>query len=155
MSRDLYFLRSSEQHILKDMVKIANIPENEEESKYIDFYGLTSKDIGLYALVDNQIAGAIWSRELGSKEPQMCLAIVENFKSQEVDSFMMEQFLIEAGASYESICIDISAKKESLKFYEKFGFVKKNENSFMLHKKLEKKEVVRPTDGYDSSRWMD
>ena len=67
---------------------------------------------------------------------------------------MMEQFLQEAGALYEELSIDISAKPKAIKFYEKFGFEKPND-SFLLNKKLEKKEVVRPTDGYDPSRWMD
>jgi predicted GNAT family N-acyltransferase len=67
---------------------------------------------------------------------------------------MMEQFLQEAGALYEELVIDISDKKMALAFYEKFGFVKSDE-SFVLRKKLEKKEVIRPTDGYDPTRWMD
>ncbi len=33
---------------------------------YNEFYGFTSKDLGLYALVDNQIAGAVWIRRLNA-----------------------------------------------------------------------------------------
>ena len=156
MSRELYFLRSSESKIVKDMVKLAKLPQGVEHSTFTEFYGLTTKDLGLYALVDNEIAGAVWSREFDSKEtPQMSLAIVEKFKGQGIGSFMMDQFLQEAGAVYESISIDLSAKPKSLKFYEKFGFERENENNFLLIKKLEKKEVFRPTDGYDPTRWMD
>ena len=55
---------------------------------------------------------------------------------------------------YEEIQIDISDKPKAIKFYEKFNF--KNENGdFTLVKKLEKKEVFRPSDGYDPTRWMD
>lgn len=155
MSRELYFLRSSEQHILKDMVKLANIPQNHKPSTYIEFYGLTTKDLGLYAMVDNEIAGALWSRKLDDNPSQMCLAIVEKFKGEDIASFMMDQFLQEAGALFESVCIDISSKPESLKFYEKFGFERENEKSLLMIKKLEKKEVFRPSDGYDPTRWMD
>ncbi len=67
---------------------------------------------------------------------------------------MMEQFLQEAAALYDKLTIDITAKPKALKFYEKFGFEKQND-SFFLTKKLEKKEVIRPTDGYDPTHWMD
>ncbi|MFT5661557.1 MAG: hypothetical protein ACI9TV_002204 [Sulfurimonas sp.] len=155
MSRELYFLRSSEQKIVKDMVKIAKIPQGTEPSIYTDFYGLTTKDLGLYAMVDNEIAGAIWSRKLDRDTPQMCVAIVKKFKEQGIDSFMMDQFLQEAGALFEAVSIDISAKPKSCTFYEKFGFQRETENDFLMIKKLEKKEVYRPSDGYDPTKWMD
>lgn len=155
MNRELYFLRSSEQKIVKDMVKIAQIPQGINHEIFTDFYGLTTKDLGLYALVGSEIAGAVWSRKLDNTPPQMCLAIVDKFKDEGIGSFMMEQFLQEVGALFESVCIDISSKPKSLKFYEKFGFEKEGENSFLMIKKLEKKEVFRPTDGYDPRKWMD
>ena len=155
MSRELYFLRSSEQKIVVDMFKYAHPNDSQEKAKYTEFYGLTSKDLGLYALVDNEIAGAIWLRRLNADEaPRMSVAVVPKFKKQGVGIFMMEQFLQEAGALYEELTIDISSKPKALKFYEKFGFEKQND-SFLLTKKLNKKEVVRPTDGYDPTHWMD
>lgn len=154
MSRELYFLRSSEQKIVKDMLKYAYPCDASDLNKYTDFYGLTRKDLGLYALVDNEIAGAIWIRELqNSSIPVMSVAVVPRFKAKGIGSFMMEQFLQEAGALYEQIYIDISHKPKSIKFYEKFGFEKKD--AFILIKNLEKKEVVRPSDGYDPTRWIE
>lgn len=155
MSRELYFLRSSEQKIVNDMVKLAQLPQDIDPLSYTEYYGLTTKDLGLYALVDNEIAGAIWSRKFQESAPRMCVAIVAKFKDQGIDSFMMEQFLQEAGALYEAVSIDISAQAHSLEFYEKFGFSKEDANSSVLIKKLEKKEVFRPSDGYDPSKWMD
>ncbi len=155
MSKELYFLRSSEQKIVTNMFKFAHPQKSEELLKYTEFYGLTTKDLGLYALVDNKIAGAIWTRRFSQNElPVLSVAIVPEFKDKGIGSFMMEQFLQEAGAIYEEILIDIDAKQKALKFYEKFGFIKSDE-SFLLSKKLEKKEIVRPTDGYDPTRWMD
>ena len=155
MSRELYFLRSSEQKIVIDMFKYAHPNKSEELKKYTEFFGFTDKDLGLYALVDNEIAGAIFSRRFNPNEaPIMSVAIVSKFKKQGVGIFMMEQFLQEAAALYNELTIDISAKPKALKFYEKFGFEKEND-SFLLTKKLEKKEVVRPTDGYDPTHWMD
>lgn len=155
MSRELYFLRSSEQKIVVDMFKYAHPKESTELAKYTEFFGFTNKDLGLYALVDNEIAGAIWSRRLNTDEaPRMSVAIVPKFKGSGIGSFMMEQFLQEAGALYDSLSIDITAKPKAIKFYEKFGF-KQDNNSFLLTKELEKKEVLRPTDGYDPTHWMD
>ena len=123
MSKELYFLRSSEQKIVNDMVKYAYPKDTEELSKYTEFYGLTSKDLGLYALVNNEIAGAIWSRELEDNNiPIMSVAVVPKYKKQGIGTFMIEQFLQEAGALYEELNIDISHKPKAIKFYEKFGF---------------------------------
>ena len=134
------------------MTKIAYQNDKNDLSKYYSFYGLTTKDLGLYALVDNEIAGAIWTREIDNI-PLMSLAIVHKYKKQGIGIFMMEQFLQEAGALYEKIQIDISHKPKAIKFYEKFGFERLRND--LLIKKLEKKEVIRPTDGYDPTRWID
>jgi len=155
MRKELYFLRSSEQKIVTDMFAYAHPDKPEEILKYTEFYGLTTKDLGLYVLVDNKIAGAVWLRKFNPESiPQVSFAILPEFKKQGIGLFMMEQFLQEAGAIHEEIHIDISAKQKALKFYEKFGFEKIND-TFLLSKKLEKKEVFRPTDGYDPTRWMD
>ena len=156
MNKELYFLRSSENKIVSDMVRYAYTEEMENLNIYSDFYGLTTKDLGLYALVDNKIAGAIWSRELNNNRdtPVLSVAVLPEFKGEGIGSFMMEQFLQEAAALYEQMSIDISHKNETLEFYEKFGF-QRVDDSFVMLKKLEKKEVFRPTDGYDPTRWMD
>jgi len=153
MSRELYFLRSSEAKIVKDMTKLAYPETSENLEKFYDFFGLTSKDLGLYALVDNEIAGAVWTRELDGNIPVMSFAILPKFKKQGIGIFMMEQFLQEAGALYEKIQIDISHKPKAIKFYKKFGFEK--HDGLIMTKKLDKKEVFRPSDGYDPTRWMD
>ncbi len=151
MKKELYFLRSSEQKIVNDMAKYAYPQNMDNLNIFTEFYGLTTKDLGLYALVDNKIAGAIWSREIDGV-PKLSVAILEEFKSQGIGLFMMEQFLQEAAALYEIITIDISHKPASIKFYEKFGFQKSDNN--ILTKKLELKEVARPTDGYELARWI-
>ena len=158
MNKELYFLRSSEGKIVTDMLKYAYSEDMENLNIYSDFYGLTPKDLGLYALVNNKIAGAIWSRELNgnSDTPILSVAILPEFKGKRIGAFMMEQFLQEAGAIYEQISIDITHKQKAISFYKKFGFESVDDsNAFVLVKKLEKKEVLRPSDGYDSSYWMD
>ena len=156
MSQELYFLRSSEGKIVKDMVKYAYSEDMENLNVYTDHYGLTTKDLGLYALVDNCIAGAIWCRELNNNRdtPILSVAILPEFKGEGIGAFMMNQFLEEAGAIYEQITIDITHKPKAISFYEKFGF-ERVDDSLVLMKKLEKKEVFRPSDGYDASYWID
>jgi len=161
MNKELFFLRSSEQKIVKDMTK--NLYQNEENIEiYYEFYGLTTKDLGLYALVDNKIAGAIWSRKFNKEQnakgfvdeniPIVNISLLKDYSNDTI-SFMLEQFLIEASALYEQLSIYIS--EQTMKdFYKSFGFTQL-QNSNIFIKKLEKKEIIRPTDGYDPSKWMD
>ena len=162
MSKELYFLRSSEQKIVTDMFKYAHLKESQNPNIYIDFYGLTPKDIGLYALVNQEIAGAIWSRELQKKDkaegfidentPVLSMAVVPKFRGEGIGSFMMEQFLQEAAAFHTQI--SVSCDSHTRKFYEKFGFVALECNNILI-KKLQIKAVIRPSEGYDPTRWMD
>lgn len=154
MSCELYFLRSSEAKIVADMLKFAH-PDNEKNRKlYTEFYGLSSKDLGLYALKDGAIVGAIWSRELDKGVPILSLAVLPEHRAKGVARQMMEQFFIEAAASYEEIFVDAQEEKH-VSFYEKFGFVRVDNEKLEMRLKLEKKEIVRPSDGYDPTRWMD
>lgn len=183
MQNELYFLRSSEQKIVTDMLHYAyRLDENSKTLKelpalsiYNDFYGLTRKDLGLYALSNNKIAGAIWSRKLNEQHnstafidentPVMSVAVLPEFRAQGIGSFMMNQFLQEAAALYDSMSVNVLDDSKAIKFYEKFGFVKvdnskqksvvDNSNIIIMVKKLEKKELIRPSDGYDSQKWMD
>jgi ribosomal protein S18 acetylase RimI-like enzyme len=160
MNKELFFLRSSEQKIVDDMAKFA-YPDMQDRSIYTDFYGLTRKDLGLYCLDKHKIAGAIWTRRLNIEHnssafidentPVMSMAIVPEFDFEDIGQFMMDQFLLEAGALYNQISVDV--KNEHIEFYEKFGFKRYKDNIYI--KGFEIKEVVRPSDGYDPTRWMD
>ena len=183
MSLTLYFLRSSEQKIASDMLHYAyrldevgktinDIPELETYTKH---YGLTSKDIGLYALKENNIAGAVWLRLLkerdnskafvDDKTPVLTIAVKPEFRAQGIGSAMIEQLLLEAGSIFEKISVSILNNEKTVKYFEKFGFYKL-ENSqakspvdasdvLTMVKELPKEAVVRPTDGYDPRKWMD
>jgi len=183
MNSILYFLRSTEQKIVTDMLHYAyrldeadlTLSKLPALSIYNDFYGFTRKDLGLYALVDNEIAGAIWTRKLNHEHnsnafidedtPVLSIAVLPKFRRNSIGSAMMEQFLQEAAALYQQISVSVVKDSYAVKFYEKFGFIKV-ENSdkkskvddsdvFTMLKILEKKEVERPSDGYDPRRWMD
>jgi len=149
---ELYFLRSSEAKIVKDMLPFAHDAKEQNIKLYTEFYGLKPTDLGLYALHLGEIAGAIWSREIEGKAT-LSVAVVKKFRNKSIGSQMMTQFLVEAGAVYEEIEVYVY-NDDAKKFYAKFDFVYDDAKAMML-RKLEKKEIVRPTDGYDASHWMD
>ncbi|MDD2790974.1 MAG: GNAT family N-acetyltransferase [Sulfurimonas sp.] len=183
MNPTLYFLRSSEQKILDNLLLpafrlTANNKTQEEFAAlriHADFFGHSDKDLGLYALVDNKIAGALWCRILKPEQNAngfidentalMHAIVLEEYRGHGVGSFMMEQFLQEAAALYPQLSVSVLEDAQALRFYEKFGFNQiaqrkekspsDGKNVLTLVKKLQKKEIKRPTDGYDPSRWMD
>lgn len=180
----LYFLRSSEQKILTDMLYYAmrldqvnkTLSDIPKLAIYEEFYGFTSKDLGLYALVDNKLAGAVWIRRLNADHgsngyvddntPILNIAVLPDFRGKGIGSQMIEQLFIEAGALYENISVSVVEDSPALRFYERNGFISHDsgsvEQSFVdgtnvitMVKKLQKAAVIRPTDGYDPRRWMD
>ena len=184
MKPTLYFLRSSEQKIVTDMLyyamrlnevnkQLCDIPKL---SIYEEFYGFTSKDLGLYALVDNQIAGAAWIRRLNAdhgsngyiddRTPILNIAVIPDFRGQGIGSMMLEQLFIEAGALHEDISVSVISESSASHFYERHGFVRNNNGQnekspvdgsdvVTMVKRLERAEIKRPSDGYDPRRWMD
>jgi ribosomal protein S18 acetylase RimI-like enzyme len=184
MKPTLYFLRSSEQKILTDMLHYAMRLDDVNKSLsdipklaiYNEFYGFTSKDLGLYSLVDNQLAGAVWIRRLNADHgsngyideftPILNIAVLPAFRGEGIGSQMIEQLFIEAGALYENISVSVVVDSPAVRFYERHGFIRHEsgfvEQSFVdssnvitLVKKLHKAAVIRPSDGYDPRRWMD
>ncbi len=179
----LYFLRSSEQKITSDMLHFAmrlddlgkTLQDFPQLNIYEKFYGLSTKDLGLYALVDNTIVGAVWIRQLkaedganafiDAKTPILNIAVKPEFRGKGIGSAMMSQFLLEAGAVFDTISLSVTKESKAISFFEKFGFQTKKlplEKSpidgcevLTMVKELVKKEVIRPTDGYDPRKWMD
>jgi ribosomal protein S18 acetylase RimI-like enzyme len=184
MKPTLYFLRSSEQKIVTDMLHYAMrldtvnkmLSEIPKLAIYEEFYGFTSKDLGLYALIDNRLVGAVWIRRLNADHgsngyiddntPILSIAVIPEFRGVGIGSIMMDQLFIEAGALYDYISVGVLSDSPVLHFYERHGFTFYDngfeEKSFVdgsnlitLRKKLNKAEIKRPTDGYDPRRWMD
>jgi len=174
MNPVLYFLRSSEQKIATDMLKyVYKLNELDKEvkdfsqlDKFHKFYGLTDKDLGLYALLENKIVGAVWIRLLEeSKIPTLCLAVIPEFTKQGIGSFMMKQLLEEAGGIFTQIQVSILENDSVDVFFEKLNFKKVKdsqkfnviykENTIDMVVNVSNKVVKRPTDGYDPRRWMD
>jgi ribosomal protein S18 acetylase RimI-like enzyme len=179
----LYFLRSSEQKILTDMLhyalrldetgkKVEDIPQL---CIYEKHYGYSNKDIGLYALTGQKITGAAWIRLLKQSDapsayiddatPVLIIGVKSEFRGQGIGSAMLEQLLLEIAVHYEQISVSVLLGSPAIAFYERFGFVRveSSENKspvdgsdlIIMTKKLHKQDVKRPSDGYDPRRWMD
>jgi len=183
MNTTLYFLRSTEQKIVTDMLSYAyrldesgkKLQELKSLEIYHRFYGLTSKDLGLYALCKHKIAGAAWIRVLKAedsanafideKTPILTIAVKEEFREKGIGSAMLEQLFLEAGALFEKISVSVFNDEKSISFFKKHGFTEVEGGSNKSHidgietvvmiKELPKERVVRPSDGYDPQRWMD
>lgn len=183
MKPTLYFLRSSEQKIAMDMLHYAyRLDETDKKLQdfpqleiYSRFYGLSSKDLGLYALSEHKIAGGAWIRLLkeddkanafiDEKTPILTIAVMPEFRNQGIGSAMLEQLFLEAGALFERMSVTILNNEKNVSFFKKHEFVEV-ENSFgkspidgtetiTMVKELPKERVVRPSDGYDPRKWMD
>ncbi len=175
MQTELYFLRSSEQRIASDMLHFAyrldeigktlnHFPELEIYTKQ---YGLSTRDLGVYILKENKIAGAAWLRLLKFEDtlPVLTMAVKPEFRDEGLGSKMLDQLLLEAASRFEQIAVSVLKESRAVKFYECFGFEKvegseakspiDGSDVITMIKRLEYKEVVRPSDGYDPSKWMD
>lgn len=142
----LYFLRSSEKHILNKL-----LPISLNTSQDIEFYGFTNKDLGLYTLVQNVIAGAVWIRYKDTnKYPLLNIAIKDEFRNQGLAKLMLEQLFKEAGNLFE--ILEVQTNKELTPFFEKFGFT---DRDGLLIKQLEKNEHKDIYDDYSSCKWME
>ncbi len=179
----LYFLRSSEQKIATDMLHYAarlddmgkTLEDFPELAIYEKYYGLSHRDLGLYALAENGVAGAAWIRLLKQDDapnayvdevtPVLTIGVKPEFRGQGIGSAMLEQLLLEAGALYGQISVSVVQDSPAVRLYERFGFVKVDDSEkkspvddspvFTMTRKLLKKEVKRPSDGYDPTYWMD
>jgi ribosomal protein S18 acetylase RimI-like enzyme len=179
----LYFLRSSEQKIATDMLRYAyrldefgkRVEDVLQLEIYSKFYGLSSKDLGLYALSEHNIAGAAWLRLLkedekangfiDEKTPVLTIGIKPEYRSKGIGSAMLKQLFLEAGALFEHISVSVLNNEKAVGFFKKHGFVEVENSSgkspvdggeiVTMAKELPKERVIRPTDGYDPLRWMD
>jgi ribosomal protein S18 acetylase RimI-like enzyme len=181
MSLELYYLRSSEQKIVTDMLYYSQhldktdktVSDFEELKIYHEFYGLTPKDLGFYALKNHLIAGAVWSRRLSdyhnsnafvfNDTPVLNIAVKPEFRNQGVGTAILTQFLQEAATLYEILTISVLQK--NISFLEKFGFevvansahksYATQEDSLIMRKKLQKKEKQASYDDYSTCKWLD
>ncbi|MDP3118782.1 MAG: GNAT family N-acetyltransferase [Sulfuricurvum sp.] len=166
MNSTLFFLRSSEQKIAYNMFPYALSIDNDTDI-YTIAYGLKNTDLGVYSLTNNVVSGAAWIRLFNESHgaaayvdnitPVLTLAILPDMRGNGIGTLIMNQLLQEAAVVYDKI--SVLSNNHSKSFYQQLGFFSLDDSDskdvFIMVKKLEKKAIIRPTDGYDPRRWMD
>ena len=161
MNQELYFLRSTEQYLAKELLYYAaNLDKSDksltdfpELKQYEEHFGSCDSDIGVYILSDAKVAGAAWVRLLAKGKayvddntPELTLSIKPDFKRKGISHTLLQQLFIETSKLYSQMSVSVRDIPSVIKFYENLGFVKcentehKNElgiDSFIMLKKLE------------------
>jgi len=166
MHVELYFLRSSEHFMVKDLLHYAAhldaSGEQLEDHPYLEQYhrnyGNFNGDIGVYAIVNNKVAGGAWSRMLLNgfghvdvKTPELAFAVLPEFRNQGVGTQIITQLLNEIAKLYPQVSLAVREENPAIRLYERLGFVKVEGSestnsagslSFKMLKTLEKQEEV-------------
>ena len=139
MNIELYFLRSSEHFIVKDLLHYAvRLDESGETldghpylEQYHRNYGNFNGDIGVYAFVDNKVAGGAWVRMLLNgfghvdlKTPELAIAVLPEYRNQGIGTQIMEQLMREVVKSYPQVSLSVRENSPAIHLYERLGFTK-------------------------------
>ena len=164
MNIELYFLRSSEQFIVKDLLlyaaRLDETKETLEDHPYLEQYhrnyGNFNGDIGVYALMDNKVVGGAWARMLANgfahvdhQTPELAFAVLPEYRNQGIGSKIMAQLLGEISKLHTQVSLAVREDNPVIALYEQLGFEKIEGSemtnvagsiSFKMLKKLEKYE---------------
>ena len=167
MNQELYFLRSTEQYLAKELLYYAAHLEQSDKSlddfpelkQYEEHFGSCHGDIGVYILSDAKVAGGAWVRLLANGKayvnndtPELTLAIKPDFKGKGIDITLLQQLFIETSKLYSQMSLSVRDIPSEIKFYEELDFIKcentEHQNvlgvsSFIMIKKLEKPNEER------------
>ncbi len=138
MNIELYFLRSSEGFIVKDLLHYAahldetgeTLSEHPELEQYVRNYGNYNGDIGVYAIVDHKVAGGAWVRMLlngfghvDNATPELSLAVLPEYRNQGLGTKLMEQLFTEVAKLYPKMSLSVR-EDDAIAFFEGLGFEK-------------------------------
>ena len=178
METELYFLRSSEQRIVADIVPHALRLESAEHAAlaepFISRDGMSDRDLGLYALQGHTVAGAAWLRRfdgplvngfVDKAVPVLCAGIKPDFRGQGIGTLMIGQLLQEASALYKAVSVAVVQTSPAVAFYKRLGFTEVADHPvaspvddtpvIVMIRELDGIRLQRPEDPVDTSRWMD
>jgi ribosomal protein S18 acetylase RimI-like enzyme len=161
MNTQLYFLRSSEHCIVKDLLYYAARLDESAETldahpyleQYHRNYGNYNGDIGVYMTVDHKIAGGAWVRlllnglgHIDKATPELVLAVLPQYRKQGLGTLLMEQLFKEAAKIYPQISFSVREDDPAMSLYGRLGFQKiensertdiEGSSSFTMLKKFE------------------
>lgn len=165
MEQELYFLRSSEQYLAKELLLYAaGLDETDERldthpslEQYEINYGSYNGDVGVYMIVNNKIVGGAWVRILANgfghvdyDTPELAFAVKPEFRNQGIGTNIMNQLFIEVSKVFPQMSLSVNEKSSAITLYERLGFVKiedsahinsKGESAFKMLKIFDKMYV--------------
>jgi len=139
MELELYFLRSSEQYLAKELLHYAaRLDETEESLKhhpYLEQYernfGSYSGDIGVYMIADKKVAGGAWVRILANgfghiddDTPELVFAVKPEFRNKGIGTAVMNQLFIEVSKVFSQMSLSVRENNPVIALYERLGFTK-------------------------------
>lgn len=148
---ELYFLRSSEQFIVEDILSHAN---RAETKIYHELFGYREGDIGLYLLEKGEVVGAAWVRLLkdglayiDEGTPELSVVIKAEHRQKGHASYMMQQLMYEVSGLYKQMSLSLDTdNKAALKLSKKLGFEKVES-----HSSEKQHTMIKVFDGSESS----
>lgn len=138
----LYFLRSSEQRIVTNLLKVAARLEEDGLTlddvphlrKYDEHYGRNEHDIGLYAMVETEVAGGAWVRlfrendrgygYVNANTPELVLGVKEAYRNQGIATQLLEQLFQEVARVFPQMSLCVRTTNPAITLYERLGFKK-------------------------------
>lgn len=139
MNTQLYFLRSSEHFIVKELLHYAarlnegaeTLDARPDLEQYHRNYGNYNGDVGVYIIVDHKVAGGAWVRMLrngfghvDNATPELMLAILPEYRDQGLGKQLMQQLFTEAEKVYSQLSLSVQEGSPAVKLFEQLGFTK-------------------------------
>lgn len=168
MEYELYFLRSSEQHITKEFLPYAvgldegdeGLEDYPELEQYERLFGTFNADLGVYAMVGHKIAGAAWVRLLANgagfvdhDTPELMVALKPAFRQQGYGTRLLEQLLSEVANVFDQVSLWVPEGSSASQMFSGLGFEKiahsefvdfRGRKAFKMLKHFEKVKVDHP-----------
>ena len=139
MEQELYFLRSSEQYLAKELLFYAaglnETDDSLDNHPYLEQYernfGSYSGDIGVYMIVDKKVAGGAWVRVLANglghidhDTPELAFAVKPEYRNQGIGTSIMNQLFIEVSKVFAQMSLSVRDDNPVISLYERLGFIK-------------------------------
>lgn len=139
MNQELYFLRSSEQYLAKELLYYAarldetdkRLEDYPELEQYERNYGSYGGDIGVYIMADGKVAGGAWVRILANgfayvndDTPELVFGVKPEFRNKGIGTAIMQQLFIEVSKVFSQMSLCVRENNPVISLYERLGFEK-------------------------------
>jgi len=126
-----------------------SIINNPELYKYLSGW-MRESDTGFIAEIEGQAAGAAWARLfenaatggygfVDDETPELCLAVIEKFRSRGVGTALMKALIAELKLRrYGALSLSVDKQNQAVNLYKMLNFktVKEQDTDYLMIKKL-------------------